>query len=211
MKVEASELTDEKVDDKSETKQQVTTDHGKLDNHAQLPCDHDDNDAKRPATVAVDDDHKTKRPRKSPPSSSGATAAANKTGKSTKAAAKTTNASHDSDDTTWALMFFKLMLFHSNRGDFNVPGKTLEYKKLFEWIQKQRQEFKLYQAKDPNCQLTTDQVLVLKDVQFPLTTRGDDHWKRNYENLTKFKQDHGVREMSLSIGKVNMFRCLNRC
>jgi hypothetical protein len=153
-----------------------------------------------------------KRLRKVPPSTSAAVAAStpNKSGKAisnakknaTTTATSSTKASaggvvHEIDH-AWTYMFYQLMLYRAEHGDFNVPPKATEHKKLCDWIKEQRRQFKLYQEThhpSSTTLLTEEQVLVLESVQFPLTTRGDDHWKRNLENLKKFKEEHGVRIM----------------
>ena len=80
------------------------------------------------------------------------------------------------------------------RAESENPAQTIckeEYPQLYAWIQNVKKEYKLYVNQAPNCQLTSQQVLVLESLHVPLTSRGDDHWNRYYEFLVQYRNRHG--------------------
>jgi hypothetical protein len=87
-------------------------------------------------------------------------------------------------------LFYLLLL----RAESNNPGLTIckeEYPLLYAWIQNVKKEYKLYMNHSPQCQLTSQQVMVLESLHVPLTSRGDDHWNRFYELLVQYRNRHG--------------------
>mmetsp|Transcript_25637 Transcript_25637/g.36151 ORF Transcript_25637/g.36151 Transcript_25637/m.36151 type:complete len:504 (-) Transcript_25637:221-1732(-) len=91
----------------------------------------------------------------------------------------------------WNAMLFELLLFKSDTGDFNVRATDEEHKPLHFWMQQQRKQYKLYQNKLDGCMLTEKQVKVLDSLHFSWNTRGEEHWKRNYERLKQFHKENG--------------------
>jgi hypothetical protein len=98
--------------------------------------------------------------------------------------------SPNSKDSEWNRMFFELMLFKTNNGHINVKSSDEEHDELYKWSLHQRRQYKQFQAKPEASILTEDRIKVLESVRFAFTTRGDDHWNRNYERLREYKQEH---------------------
>jgi hypothetical protein len=98
--------------------------------------------------------------------------------------------SPNSKDSEWNRMFFELMLFKTNNGHINVKSSDEEHVELYKWSLQQRGQYKHFQTMPEASILTEDRIKVLESVRFALTTRGDDHWNRNFERLREYKQEH---------------------
>jgi len=91
----------------------------------------------------------------------------------------------------WNAMLFELLHFKAKNGDFNVRATDEENKKLHTWMQTQRKQYKLFQNNMDECSITDDQVQVLDSLHFSWNTRGEEHWKRNYERLRDYHKENG--------------------
>jgi hypothetical protein len=94
------------------------------------------------------------------------------------------------DSAEWNRIFFELMLYKANNGNINVKSNDEENTELYKWIMQQRKQYKVFQKNTDASSLTNDRIKVLESVRFAFTTRGDDHWQRNYEKLKEFKSEH---------------------
>lgn len=54
-----------------------------------------------------------------------------------------------------------------------------------------RKDYKTRERDPAESPLTEDQIAVLESVRFAFTTRGEEHWHKNYEKLKEYKADHG--------------------
>eukprot|EP00539_Tryblionella_compressa_P005631 CAMPEP_0178762858 /NCGR_PEP_ID=MMETSP0744-20121128/16788_1 /TAXON_ID=913974 /ORGANISM="Nitzschia punctata, Strain CCMP561" /LENGTH=408 /DNA_ID=CAMNT_0020417607 /DNA_START=142 /DNA_END=1368 /DNA_ORIENTATION=- len=91
----------------------------------------------------------------------------------------------------WNKMFFKFMLYRAkNDGSVSVKGSDNDNKELHAWIVQLRKDYKLREQK-AESPLTQDQIDVLESVRFAFTTRGEEHWQKNYDKLKEYKKEHG--------------------
>lgn len=95
------------------------------------------------------------------------------------------------DSAEWNRMFFELMLYKANNGNINVKSSDSENSELHKWVLHQRKQYKLFQNDADSSSLTPDRIKVLESVRFAFTTRGEDHWNRNFEKLKEFRKVHG--------------------
>lgn len=77
----------------------------------------------------------------------------------------------------------------TNNANFNVHKD--EYPVLYSWLQFIKKEYKNFSNTATTSQLTHQQIAVLESLHVPLTSRGDDHWNRFYEQLVAYKARHG--------------------
>lgn len=91
----------------------------------------------------------------------------------------------------WNQMFFELMLYRIAHGNVNVKSTDKKHAELYKWIVKLRKDYKTRERDPSDSQLTEDQIRVLESVRFAFTTRGEEHWQKNYEKLKEYKEDHG--------------------
>jgi hypothetical protein len=54
-----------------------------------------------------------------------------------------------------------------------------------------KKEFKNYQNDPATSVLSPDQIKVLEHLHVPLTSRGDDHWLRFFDQLVHYQAKHG--------------------
>jgi len=62
---------------------------------------------------------------------------------------------------------------------------------LYKWIVQLRKDYKTRERDPAESPLTENQINVLESVRFAFTTRGEEHWQKNYEKLKEYKVDHG--------------------
>lgn len=91
----------------------------------------------------------------------------------------------------WNNMMFEALVYRVEHGDLNVGAKDEHRSELFQWMQEQRRQFKLYTENPSTSTLTADQVKVLDSLHFNWHTRGEEHWNRNYLLLKQFQQENG--------------------
>ena len=67
-------------------------------------------------------------------------------------------------------MYDKLKKFHEENGHCQVLKRSLPDQKLYDWIQKQREQYSMYQdegeRKKRKCRLTEDKIKKLSDLGF---------------------------------------------
>jgi hypothetical protein len=91
----------------------------------------------------------------------------------------------------WNNMMFQALVYRAEQGDLNVGAKDEARNELFQWMQEQRRQFKLYTEDPSTSTLTADQVKVLDSLHFHWHTRGEEHWNRNYLLLVQFHRENG--------------------
>jgi hypothetical protein len=91
----------------------------------------------------------------------------------------------------WNNMMFTALVYRAKQGDLSVAAKDEDNDELFQWMQEQRRQFKLYTEDPSTSTLTADQVKVLDSLHFHWHTRGEEHWNRNYLLLKQFHQENG--------------------
>eukprot|EP00978_Attheya_sp_CCMP212_P004734 scaffold10364_cov61-Attheya_sp.AAC.10 len=120
----------------------------------------------------------------------------------------------------WNAMLFQLILFKTRHSHVNVRHDDSDHRSLYQWVQTQRRHYKLYynnnnatpsssstvptdtvdQNKDPPAPnnsnknsgfLTEDRIAVLHALHFRWNIRGEQNWKRNYDDLVLFKAANG--------------------
>eukprot|EP00534_Pseudo-nitzschia_fraudulenta_P012814 CAMPEP_0201219670 /NCGR_PEP_ID=MMETSP0851-20130426/191195_1 /ASSEMBLY_ACC=CAM_ASM_000631 /TAXON_ID=183588 /ORGANISM="Pseudo-nitzschia fraudulenta, Strain WWA7" /LENGTH=434 /DNA_ID=CAMNT_0047509361 /DNA_START=30 /DNA_END=1334 /DNA_ORIENTATION=+ len=91
----------------------------------------------------------------------------------------------------WNQMFFDLMLYRIGNGNVNVKSTDTRHANLYKWIVQLRKDYKTRERDPSESTLTEEQIRVLESVRFAFTTRGEEHWQKNYEKLKEYKADHG--------------------
>jgi len=91
----------------------------------------------------------------------------------------------------WNRMFFELMLYRIKNGNVNVKSTEEEHYELHQWIVQLRKNYKTREKNPSESTLTEEQISVLESIRFAFTTRGENHWHKNYEKLKEYKADHG--------------------
>ena len=106
-------------------------------------------------------------------------------------AVKQSRSTENSDDSTaeWNQMFFEMMHYKAQYGTFNVIFRR--HPALVRWMQRQKQEYKLFQSTPEASTLSQKQYKVLDSLHFPFNARGEGHWWKQYQNLKQFKEQHG--------------------
>jgi hypothetical protein len=84
-----------------------------------------------------------------------------------------------------------LQLYRANYGNVNVKSTDEKHNELYKWIVNLRKEYKKRETDPEDSTLTEDQIKALESVRFAFTTRGEEHWQKNYEKLLEFKNEHG--------------------
>jgi hypothetical protein len=90
----------------------------------------------------------------------------------------------------WNQMFFDLMLYRIGNGNVNVKSTDRKHADLYKWIVQLRKDYKTRERDPSESTLTEEQISVLESVRFAFTTRGEEHWQKNYEKLKEYKVDH---------------------
>lgn len=62
---------------------------------------------------------------------------------------------------------------------------------LYKWIVQLRKDYKARERDPSESTLTEEQISVLESVRFAFTTRGEEHWQKNYDKLKEYREDHG--------------------
>lgn len=102
----------------------------------------------------------------------------------------------------WNAMLFSLLLFKSRWGDLNIPPNDADHTALYEWVQDQRAQYKVYQEKDGDPEdpedapdnpggLNPDRIAVLDTIGFTWNIRGDVFWQKHFESLVAYKKENG--------------------
>jgi len=91
----------------------------------------------------------------------------------------------------WNQMFFDLMLYRIGNGNVNVKSTDRRHANLYKWIVQLRKDYKTRERDPSESTLTEEQISVLESVRFAFTTRGEEHWQKNYDKLKEYKTDHG--------------------
>lgn len=91
----------------------------------------------------------------------------------------------------WNQMFFDLMLYRIGNGNVNVKSTDRANANLYKWIVQLRKDYKARERDPSESTLTEEQISVLESVRFAFTTRGEEHWQKNYDKLKEYKGDHG--------------------
>jgi hypothetical protein len=73
----------------------------------------------------------------------------------------------------------------------NVKSTDEKYAELYRWIVQLRKDYKTRERNPEESPLTADQIKTLESVRFAFTTRGEEHWQKNYEKLQEYKKEHG--------------------
>lgn len=84
-----------------------------------------------------------------------------------------------------------LQLYRANYGNVNVKSTDEKYQDLYRWIVQLRKDYKVRERNPEESTLTADQIKTLESVRFAFTTRGEEHWQKNYEKLQEYKKEHG--------------------
>jgi len=91
----------------------------------------------------------------------------------------------------WNQMFFDLMLYRIGNGNVNVKSTDRAHADLYKWIVQLRKDYKARERDPSESTLTEEQISVLESVRFAFTTRGEEHWQKNYDKLKEYKASHG--------------------
>eukprot|EP00535_Pseudo-nitzschia_heimii_P009626 CAMPEP_0197192634 /NCGR_PEP_ID=MMETSP1423-20130617/25375_1 /TAXON_ID=476441 /ORGANISM="Pseudo-nitzschia heimii, Strain UNC1101" /LENGTH=273 /DNA_ID=CAMNT_0042645557 /DNA_START=1 /DNA_END=819 /DNA_ORIENTATION=+ len=91
----------------------------------------------------------------------------------------------------WNQMFFNLMIYRIERGNVNVKSTDKRHTELYNWIVQLRKDYRTRERDPSESTLTEEQINVLESVRFAFTTRGEEHWQKNYQKLKEYKADHG--------------------
>ena len=73
----------------------------------------------------------------------------------------------------------------------NVKSTDRKHADLYKWIVQLRKDYKIRERDPSESTLTEEQISVLESVRFAFTTRGEEHWQKNYEKLKEYKVEHG--------------------
>ena len=93
---------------------------------------------------------------------------------------------------SWNAMLYQLLLFKSQRGNFNIPHNDPAYRALYNWVQNQRRYYKLYHEETSSSNfMNADRIAVLDAIEFPWNVRGDSFWQKNFVALLAYKREHG--------------------
>jgi Helicase associated domain len=84
-----------------------------------------------------------------------------------------------------------VQLYRANYGNVNVKSTDEKYSELYRWIVQLRKDYKVRERNPEESPLTADQIKTLESVRFAFTTRGEEHWQKNYEKLQEYKKEHG--------------------
>ena len=84
-----------------------------------------------------------------------------------------------------------LQLYRIGNGNVNVKSTDTRHANLYKWIVQLRKDYKTRERDPSESTLTEEQIRVLESVRFAFTTRGEEHWQKNYEKLKEYKADHG--------------------
>jgi hypothetical protein len=82
-------------------------------------------------------------------------------------------------------------LYRANYGNVNVKSTDEKYAELYRWIVQLRKDYKTRERNPEESPITADQIKTLESVRFAFTTRGEEHWQKNYEKLQEYKKEHG--------------------
>ena len=90
----------------------------------------------------------------------------------------------------WSTRFEEVKSFKDEHGHFDVPRDNA-HKKMRNWISLQRHNRKrLQQGKETQGRLSKQQIEKLESIGFPWAPC-DDNWNQRYEELKKFRNEHG--------------------
>lgn len=90
----------------------------------------------------------------------------------------------------WHTRFEEVKSFKDNHGHFDIP-RNCAYKEMKNWISLQRLNYKrLKQGKETQGRLSKQQIEKLESIGFPWAPC-DDTWNQRYEELLKFRNEHG--------------------
>jgi bifunctional DNA-binding transcriptional regulator/antitoxin component of YhaV-PrlF toxin-antitoxin module len=84
-----------------------------------------------------------------------------------------------------------LQLYRIKNGNVNVKSTEEENRELYQFIVQLRKDYKIREKDPSESTLTEEQIVVLESIRFAFTTRGEEHWQKNYEKLKEYKTDHG--------------------
>jgi hypothetical protein len=84
-----------------------------------------------------------------------------------------------------------LQLYRIGNGNVNVKSTDRANANLYKWIVQLRKDYKARERDPSESTLTEEQISVLESVRFAFTTRGEEHWQKNYDKLKEYKGDHG--------------------
>ena len=73
----------------------------------------------------------------------------------------------------------------------NVKSTDKRHTELYKWIVQLRKDYRTRERDPSESTLTEEQISVLESVRFAFTTRGEEHWQKNYQKLKEYKADHG--------------------
>lgn len=84
---------------------------------------------------------------------------------------------------------FYAILYRSHNKNFSVKKEL--YPKLYEWLQFLKKEYKAHTSASQTSSLTLEQIQTLEYLHIPLSSRGETHWSRFYQQLCRYKERHG--------------------
>ena len=82
-------------------------------------------------------------------------------------------------------------LFRADKGHVTIKSSDDVNPDLYKWIVQLRKDYKKRETNPEESPLTEDQIKTLESVRFAFTTRGEDHWQKNYIKLQEYKKEHG--------------------
>jgi hypothetical protein len=89
------------------------------------------------------------------------------------------------------LVIVHLQLYRQRTGNVNVKSTDQKNQGLYQWIVQLRKDYKTRESNPERSPLTLDQIDVLESVRFQFTTRGQEHWQKNFDKLKEYKAEHG--------------------
>lgn len=87
----------------------------------------------------------------------------------------------------WQKMFHDLVEYRKQHGDFHVPKKS---KKLWSWVAHQRSQY-LFMKEGKKSSMTKERADQLDAVEFVWSGPHSNTWKRMFEKLVRYKEQHG--------------------
>lgn len=87
----------------------------------------------------------------------------------------------------WNQQFFNLLLYRVQNGHVNVKSTDEKHKELYKFVSQLRKDYRQRERSPESSPLTREQVQVLESVRFAFTTRGEEHWNKNFQKLKEFK------------------------
>jgi len=84
-------------------------------------------------------------------------------------------------------MFHDLVEYRKQHGDFHVPKKS---KKLWSWVAHQRRQY-LFMKEGKKSSMTKERADQLDAVEFVWSGPHSNTWKRMFEKLVRYKEQHG--------------------